>query len=233
MTRLLAEGQLGAALVRHRLWGRGGVWIGCASVAFALLASYAERREGSAQAATRALHGPVFGLVIPFAMLAIVAHALSRRPIHETIDPAALLGAGRRGALVGMLLCLSAWGVAVGLLVAAGATLVGHGAFTRASVLDGLTAAWIGALVSVVYVALFVAASTFGRGGGMRSVVLVVDLVLGVTGSTASWFSPRAHGLNMLGVSGGPPGGSQPASCAALVLLALLFGLIALRRVKN
>jgi hypothetical protein len=232
MTRLQASMYAGAMIALRRLRGRAALAIAASAVAFATIAAVAERRVLPPDAASRALQGPVFGLAIPLAVLALVTTALGRARVDDAMNPAALLGASRRMAAVGALVGVSIVAAVLGLMTAGCGALAAHGPTSPAAWSDALTAGWIGASAGVVYTIVFLAASSFGSRGGLRAVVLVVDLVLGPIASPVATLLPRAHELNLLGASGVAPGFSQPASCVALVALSLISGAILLRRVR-
>jgi hypothetical protein len=212
--------------------GRTALSITAAAVTFGMLAAFAERKVAAGDAASRALQGPVFGLALPIAVLALVSAAMERRRVDDVMNAAGLFGASRRLAALGAAAGLALVAAMLGLMTAAASTLVAYGPPSAVSVTDAVTAGWIGALVAATYAALFMAASTFGARGGGRLVVLVADLLLGPLSSKAAALMPRAHGLNLLGAADVAPGFSQRASFGVLVLLMVLFGLVLARRVR-
>jgi hypothetical protein len=74
--------------------------------------------------------------------------------------------------------------------------------------------------------------SSFGRRGGGRPVLLVVDWMLGASGGAAALMSPRGHVRNLLG--GAPPMDlSERASALLLVALAVVCALWSVRRARR
>lgn len=222
----------GAWLVLRALRGRSAWLIAAAAVAFATIASVAERKVALGDAASRALQGPAFGLAIPIAVFALTSTALQRGRLDEAMGSLVLIGAGRRAAAIGAAAALSVAAALLGLVTASASALAAHGLFTGASIADAATAGWIGALVSIAYALLFAAASNFGARGGGRFAVLAIDLVIGPMSTRVASVLPRAHALNLLGAPDVAPGFSQRASFAALFMLMALFVLVLARRVR-
>lgn len=232
MTRLQASAYAGAMIALRRIRGRSALAIAAATVAFSTIASFAERKAAVADAASRALQGPAFGLAIPIGTLALVSTALARGRVDDAMQPAAMLGASRRVAALGAVAAVAIVAAMLGLLTGAASALAAHGPPTAASLTDAVAAGWIGALAGVTYTVLFMAASGFGVRGGWRVPALLVDLVFGPIMSPMAVLLPRAHALNLLGASDVAAGFGQPASSAALAVLALLFAGILTARVR-
>jgi len=223
--------QAGAWLALRRIGRRNAVGIAAASVAFTSIASYAERREIAADAATRALQGPGFGLAIPLASFAVVACALGRDRLDLAMRPVALIGANRRAAALGAITGSAVIAAALGAMIAFVTAQAAHGPPTTASIADAFTCAWIGALAAWTYAFLFGAASTFGARGGGRVVALLAELLIGPLASPLAPLFVRSQALNLLGAADAVPGWSQVASSLGLVGLAAVFALLTFRRV--
>ena len=71
--------------------------------------------------------------------------------------------------------------------------------------------------------------ASFGKRGGGRTGLLVLDWVLGMGHGAVALVTPRAHLRNLLG-GAGPMEWSGRASAAALVVLAVVCALLAVRR---
>lgn len=232
MTSATPAAWLGASLALRRLRGRGLLVVTLSTVVFATMASFAERRIGGSDAASRALLGPVFGLAIPLAMVSLVSLGLGRTSVDAASEPLAQLGASRRattwGALAGIVLIGAFLSSVTGVL----GTLFAHGVRSPGALSDALTVGWIGGLAGVAYVAWFAAASTFGARGGGRLVAFVVDLLLGSMSGFGALPFPRAHAMSLLG---GEPVAHLPqaASAGALAGLALIYALITLVRTNR
>ena len=172
--------------------------IAFATVVFATLASFAERRLEPVGAATRALQGPLFGLAIPLAMLSLVSLAFAHGRVDISMQPVAVLGASRRSALLGALPGIAIVGAFLAWISAGLGTMTAHGFRTPGAPGDAWTTAYVAALTALAYVAYFTAASTFGAKGGGRLIALVADLLLGSVAGYAAIPFPRAHALNLL-----------------------------------
>lgn len=226
-----ASFQAGAWLALRRIGRRNALGIATASVAFTAIASHAERHALAADAATRALQGPGFGLAIPFASFAVVACALDRDRLGSAMRPAAAIGANRRLAALGAITGSAFFAAALGAMIAFVTAQAAHGPPTALSIADSLTSSWIGALAACSYAFLFGAASTFGAHGGGRGVALLADLMIGPLASPIAPLFVRSHALNLLGAADAVPGWSQTSSSLGLVALSAVFALLTLRRV--
>ncbi len=203
--------------------------VALATLGLVAIVSIAEKRGGLYGAANRALEGEVFGLILPLALL-----WASRRVLEPTrLDTAAMslarFGPSRRLVALGLIAASVAIGAAFAAIAAASTALLAHDPTAPSAALDVFTCAWIGALTAAAYAALYAAGATFGARGGGRFWALGLDFVVGGTGGVAALFVPRGHAKNLLG--GEPPLLlSQPASAALLVVIAVAFTALALRR---
>jgi len=130
--------------------------------------------------------------------------------------------------------------VAVAALLAAllsaglGATvaIVAHGVDDPPAAHDAWLSAYAGALGGAAYAALFSFGASFGKRGGGRAVLLVLDWALGSNRSAASLLTPRGHLRNLLGGEA-PFGLSERASAAALLAILVMCTLLSVRRVRQ
>jgi hypothetical protein len=97
---------------------------------------------------------------------------------------------------------------------------------------DALASAYAAALGGAAYAAWFALGATLGRRGGGRTVLLVVDWVVGFGQGAMAIVPPRAHLRNLLG-GAAPMGWSGHASAAALVMIALVCVVVALLRTRR
>jgi hypothetical protein len=232
MSTASTSGWIGALVAVRKLRGRAALLIAATTVGFAAVAAFAERRTLAADAPSRVLQGPVFGLAIPLATLALLSVSLSGGRLDQAMNGPAMLGANRRAAAVGALLGVAVVATFLSAIAAGCAALVAHGPLRGSSLSDAFTSSWIGMLSAIGYTGLFGAGSTFGRRGGGRTLALVADLALGPTVGTATFVLPRAHSLVLLGSTPTDASFSQPMSCAALVLIAVGWTLLAAVRVR-
>ena len=223
-----------------------GVYLGCTSglarlfhprtlvaaagaLALAALIALSEKRAALFGAASRALEGELFGLILPIALVLASRRALAPTRLDAAATPLARFGPSRRAVAFG-LVAASMIGAAVFAASAAAATAVlAHDPTAPALGRDALSCAWIGALGAAAYAALFAFGATFGSAGGGRWWALAADFVLGSSSGMGALVVPRAHLQNLLG--GEPPLLlTQSASTASLAGMALLFTVLALLR---
>jgi len=210
-------------LVPRALLVIAGAW-GVAAVA-----AVTEKRGSPSGAAGRALEGQVFGVLLPFVLLALSTRVLSPLRLDLTTAPLARFGASRRVVASGLIATSMGVGAFVAASAAALTAILGHDPTAPPIAVDALTSAWVGALAASAYAAFFALGSTVGAKGGGRFLSLGLDFVLGGTSGAAALFVPRAHAQNLLG--GAPPLMlSQPASAALLAAMALAFGAAAVAR---
>ena len=216
-----------ARIVRTRRgWVVVAAWSALA-LAFALLV----RAGGAPHGADHVLVGPFGALALPFACYAVVGAGLGARSLSAAVAPVVAFGAsGARAAAatVAVVACVcAAIGAALGAVVA----LLSHGIADPPAALDALASAYAGALGGLAYGAFFSFGASLGKRGGGRAVMLVVDWLFGAVGGAAGVLTPRAHLRNLLG--GAPPVQlPERASAVALVVLAIAYALIAIRRAR-
>jgi len=109
--------------------------------------------------------------------------------------------------------------------------ILAHGASDPPIARDALSSAWIAALGGASYTALFTLGASFGKRGIGRPIALAVDWVFGASDGYAGLLTPRAHLRSLLGGSAVLEMSGR-MSAIALVVLALAFGAIAMRRAR-
>jgi hypothetical protein len=201
-----------------------GAWC-LLAVGIALLA----RARGSSHGADHVLVGAFGGLVLPLLSYALVGAVVGARSLSSSTAPLVSFGATpARAAAVAIGLAVASAAL-LGASLAAVVALVAHGADDPAPAADALASAYAGALGGAVYGAWFVLGATFGRRGGGRTVLLVVDWLLGLGTGPAALAAPRAYVRGLLG--GSTPMDLSGRWCSvALVALGLACVLLALRR---
>jgi hypothetical protein len=108
--------------------------------------------------------------------------------------------------------------------------LVTRGSGDAQLVADALTSVWIGLVAGPAYVAAFVGASAYGRGGRGRSWLLAADFVLGAGDSILALPWPKAHVRNLLG---GSAALELSQVGALLALLGTSFAFLLLGTLRN
>ncbi|HEY3821078.1 MAG TPA: hypothetical protein VGL81_28130 [Polyangiaceae bacterium] len=189
----------------------------------------AARSGGSANGADHVLVSAYGALVLPLLAYTLVGAVLGPRSLAASTAPLARFGAApARAAAVTV-------GVALlgGVVLAAGlgavVAVVAHGAGDPPVARDALESAYAGALGGAAYVAWFAMGASFGKRGGGRTGLLVVDWVLGLAGGALAVVTPRAHLRNLLGGTA-PMDWSGRASALALVVIAAACVAVAVRR---
>ena len=200
-----------------------------------VLLALAEKRASLPDAATRALLGAAFGLVIPVFALFSTGVVLAGARLDDATTPLALLGAPRKAAALGLSFSVAAESALAASIIALLTTLVAHDPLAPPVVTDMVSAAWIGALTACAYSGLFTFGSTWGARGGGRAALFMADWVLGGANSLGNVILPRAHTQNLLG--GEPPflfshGLSQGASALVLGAIACALTLAAVARCR-
>jgi hypothetical protein len=204
--------------------------IGAASaLALVGFVAISEKRTALFGAASRALEGEVFSLILPIALVLASRRALEPTRLDRSATPLARFGPSRRAVALGLVIA-SMIGAAL-LAASAGAmtAVLAHDPTAPAVKFDAVSCAWIGALGASAYAALFALGATFGSRGGGRWWALGGDFLLGSTSGVGALLAPRAHIQNLLG--GEPPMLlSQSASAASLGAMIMVFTVLALLR---
>jgi hypothetical protein len=222
----LARVPAGRLLRTPRGWLTVGAWSAVA-VGFALAA----REEGAPHGADHVLVDAYGALVLPLACYAVVGAGIGARSLSAGVAPLVAFGASAaRSAAVAVAMVTvvcAVLGAALGAFVA----ILAHGVADPPLAHDALASAYAGGLGGCAYGALFAFGASLGKRGGGRTVLLVVDWVLGAVGGAAGLVTPRAHLRNLLG--GSPPLQlPERASAVLLVVLAVLYALMAVRRAR-
>jgi hypothetical protein len=199
----------------------------CVAVAFAVAA----RSNGSSHAADHVLLGMYGPLVLPLLAYTLVGSSIGPRSLSSSVAPLVAFGASpARTATIALVVAATACACAGGLSAAAVAFLA-HGSADPPLGHDTLASAYAGSLGGVAYAAWFVLGTSFGKRGGGRPVLLVVDWLLGASDGVAALVTPRGHVRNLLG--GTPPVDlSERASAGALVVIVVVCAAIAVRRAR-
>lgn len=197
----------------------------------ALVAAFAERAHASQHAADRALLGAYAGIALPLLAYSIVGAALGGQGIARATRALVGFGAPPTRAARDTLVIAMAVSAIVGATLAALVSAIAHGAGDPPLAADVATSLWIGALGGAAYAAFFVFGATLGKTGMVRGILLAADWVLGSGSGFGALLTPRAHVRNLFG--GTPPADlSQRGSTVTLILLALVFGALAIRRTR-
>jgi len=201
-----------------------GAW-SVLALGFALAA----RSRGSANGADHVLVNAYGALILPLLAYTLVGAVLGARSLAASIAPVVRLGAApTRAAVVTVGVAVGA-GAAVGAVLASVVALLAHGSGDPPAASDALASAYAGALGGAAYTAWFVVGASFGKRGGGRAVLLVADWVLGLGRGAVALATPRAHLRNLLGGTA-PMEWSGRASAAALVMIAVVCAVVAVRR---
>jgi hypothetical protein len=221
------------ALVRAdaaRVFRSRTAWLTCAAwCALALGAALLARHDGVSHGADRVLLGAYGALALPLAAYSIVGAAVGGGSLSASVEPFVRLGAAPVRAALSSTAVTACACAAFGALLGAAVAAVAHGVADPPLARDAALSAYAGALGGAAYAAWFVAGAAFGKRGGGRATLLLLDWVVGAGQSGAALLVPRAHLRNMLG--GLPPVDfSQRASAAALIVLVLACALVGARR---
>jgi hypothetical protein len=211
-----------------KLAGRPLALAAFVSVALALLVAAVERAASPPGAADRAL-GAVFRFVVPLAAAALSGLAIGKVNLRDAAWPAARFGHARApvaAAIVGASLIASALVSLVAALAALLVARVGASAGSWAMPLghDVLTTSWIALLVGASYAAWLGLGAAFGKAGGGRVAVLVIDFVLGDVGTVGAVL-PRGGATSLLGFT---PPVDMPQWASSLSLAATTVACLAL-----
>jgi hypothetical protein len=220
----------GASLAVVRLRSRGFALACVLALALTGVAAFVERRVGMAGAVDRTL-GVVAGWIVPIFCTGALSLLLAGRGLRESTWPAARFGAPRAAVALGSILVLAIATAAVALLLAMLGVALAHGDGAPPLLGDLLTSAWVAALGGAAYAAWLSFGASFGRVGGGRYVVLVLDFVLGGT-DLLGVVLPRGNLENLLGL-GAPFDVGQRASSLLLSSLAVLVAAVASWRSRD
>ncbi len=210
-----------------RAWASVTAWTAL-GVAFAAAA----RSRGFAHGADHVLIGAFGALVLPLLTYSLVGAVLGGRSLPAAgVSMVAFGATPGRAAVATMAIGVLAATAACAVLAAIVA-LIAHGSADPPVARDAVESAYAGALGSASYAAWFFLGASFGKRGGGRPLLLVVDWVLGASGSAAAVVTPRAHLRNLLGGLG-PLDMGERASALSLVAVAASCVLLALVRCQR
>jgi hypothetical protein len=196
-------------------------------VAFATAA----RSSGSSHAADHVLLGAYAPLVLPLLTYALSGVVIGTRSL--SLSGAPLVAFGARPAHVTALALSVAIGACAlsGGLLAALVDLIAHASADPPLGHDAITCAYAGGLGGGAYASFFALGASFGKRGGGRPLLLVLDWVLGAGDGPIALVAPRAHVRNLFGGTA-PAELSERASALMLVLLAIACVIAAIRRLR-
>lgn len=216
---------LSMLLARGAVRRRGPVLLAVLWLTLAVATAVVRRGSGADAVVIHTLGA----FVVPLASFAITGAVLGGGSLADAVSWLVRFGAARRSAsLAPFVTC----GAAAATLMAAVALAVVFVARPPGAPLgDGPTTAWIAALGAAAYVSLFLAGASFGRRGGGRLVVLVVDALVGQSTGIAGAFTVRANLRNLLGGTS-PLSLSQRTSSVLLIALVLAGVAIASLRLR-
>jgi hypothetical protein len=223
MIAALARPSLARLLGTPRSLLAPGAWCVLA-LGFALAA----RWWGSVHGADHVLLDAYGALILPLLVYTLVGAVLGGRSLAAATAPLVVFGASPVRAALATVGVAVAASVAGGAFVAALVAVVAHGADDPPVARDALASAYAGALGGAAYAGWFALGASLGKRRGARTLLLVVDWVLGQGRGPVAIVTPRAHLRNLLG-GAAPMGWSGRASAVALVILAAVCVLAACR----
>jgi hypothetical protein len=222
-----------ARLPLARLARSPRAWLGVG--AWGLLAlglAFAARRAGTSHGADHVLLDGYAAFALPLLTYALVGAALDARSVAGATAPLVAFGASPgRAAAAGVLVGAAGCALA-GSLLAASVAALAHGPGDPPAMRDALTSAYAGGLGGLAYASWYALGASFGRRGGGRLALLVVDFLASGDDGVFGMVTPRAHVRNVLG---GPAvmDLSERASAAALVAMAVVFGALVVARARR
>jgi hypothetical protein len=207
-----------------RAWLGIGFWVALAVVPAAL-----QRVGAVGHGADHALLGFYAAVSLPFLAFSTLSAILGRDGLGPSGIVLANFGAppGRvaLSAVTVAIVASALLGGALGAVVAA----VAHGALDPPIAMDAARAFAAGALGGAAYAAFFALGASFGARGYGRSILLVLDWVLGGDASASALLTPRGHVRNLLGGTA-PVDVSGRASYLALAVMVVVFTGLAVMR---
>jgi hypothetical protein len=222
----LARPPLARLLRGPRAWLAVAAWC-----ALALVFAMAARERGAAHGADHVLLETYGALALPLLSFVIVGAIVASQSLRASTAPMVAFGAQPARAAAASIAVAAACCAVVGAGVAAIVAVVAHGIADPPRLHDATVSAYVGALGGAAYAAWFSLGASFGRRGGGRVALLLVDWILGANGGAGALLSPRGHVRNLLG-GAAPMDLSQRASAAVLVILAIASALVAIRRAR-
>jgi hypothetical protein len=191
-----------------------------------------ERLHAVGHGADHALLGLYASIALPFLAYSVLSAVLGREGLSRSGLALVNFGApAGRVALSTVTVAVVASAVLGGVL---GAVVdgVGHGTLDPPLAQDALRAFAAGALGGSAYAALFAMGASFGARGFGRSILLLLDWVLGDGVDASALLTPRAHVRSLLG-GAAPLDVSGRVSYAALALMVIVFTALACERASR
>lgn len=194
---------------------------------FIVIAALHSRSTGQIGPASHLLRGAFGYLVLPLLVFGIVSAGLGGGGLIGSIRGVVSLGADRRRAAAGTVASLVGASALASALVGALACALAHGPGDPPLASDLVATFGVTLLGGATYAAYFCAGSSVGK-GALRSVLLVLDWVLGAPRGLGSVLVPRGHLMSLLGDR---PSFelSTRASSVALLVLVFVYGVLAIR----
>lgn len=214
--------RFGIQLGQSRLFRIPALLVALAIVLVAASVALAEKQIDLLGSATRSLQGGAFGFIIPLATLGATGLVLGKSGLVDATTPLSRFGISRRPLALGLVACITATAATIAASVAFVTALLAHDPWAPPLAQDLLSSTWIGALVGAAYAGLYSLGATFGRRGGGRGFVFILDFMLGGSAGGLAVIAPRAHALHLLGSEPPASGMSQWASAAVLLVMAVL-----------
>jgi hypothetical protein len=191
----------------------------------------AARSGGSSHGADHVLLGAYGPLVLPLLAYALVGAVVAGRSLSSSTSSVVALGAPPANAaavtiIVAAAVCILSCG-----LLAFIVDVLAHGSADPPLARDAFASAYAAGLGGATYASWFALGASFGKRGGGRPVLLIVDWLLGASDGAPALFPPRGHVRNLLGGTA-PMDLSERASAGVLVIIAIACALIAVRRAR-
>jgi hypothetical protein len=186
--------------------------------ALALVSALVLHRTG-ASATAGALQAIFGGFALPLLAFTIVGGALGGDGLSRAARPFVAFGAPPARVALATVAVAVVVTALVASVVGAAVAAIAHGSSDPPLPTDVLTSAWVAALGGAAYATLFSFGASFGKRGGGRAVVLVLDWVLGSSSGAAGVLTPRAHVRSLLG---GDAVMAMSGRASALVLVGLV-----------
>jgi hypothetical protein len=200
--------------------------------ALALVFAEVARVHGAPHGADHVLIDLYGAVAVPLVAYILVGAAVASQSLRASTSPLVSFGAPPMRAAMATLAVVVVLAAAASAVLGAAVALVAHGASDPPLARDAVVSAYAGVLGGAAYAAWFGLGATFGRRGGGRPLLLMLDWVLGATTGAGALATPRAHLRNLLG--GAPPMDlSQRASGALLLALVGVCALAAMRRSRR
>lgn len=169
------------------------------AIAVSTLVGWAERHGDSVSSATHALTGAWIDVLVPLSVLGLVSALVGPGRLADVVRCYARIGSSPIAAAIAMAGVGAA--MAGGTFAVSGAIVaaLAHGPHDPPVALDALRSGGIAGATGAAYAVMFTAGASFGRRGGGRGVVLIVDWILGSSFGAGAAFSPKASAAALFG----------------------------------